>query len=84
MSNTAQTAADTVGGVAAKVGPPATVSIASVAGMQVSELVLWATLIYTSLMIGHKIWQIIKEVRGARGGLDTIGAGQRKHTFRED
>jgi hypothetical protein len=34
--------------------------------MQVSELVLWATLIYTSLMIGHKIWQIVKEVRGGQ------------------
>lgn len=41
MSNTAQTATETVGGIAAKVGPPATVSIASVAGVQVSELVLW-------------------------------------------
>ena len=66
MSNTAQTAAETVGGIAAKVGPPATVSLATVAGMQVSELVLWATLIYTSLMIGHKLWQIIKEVRGGK------------------
>ena len=66
MSNTAQTAAETAGGIAAKVGPPATVSLATVAGMQVSELVLWARLIYTSLMIGHKLWQIIKEVRGGK------------------
>ncbi len=64
MSSTSQTAAETVGGIAAKVAPPATVSIASVAGVQVSDLVLWATLIYTSLMIGHKVWQITKEIRG--------------------
>ena len=66
MSTTSQHAAETVGGAVAKVGPPVTVSIASVAGVQVSELVLWVTLIYTSLMIGHKIWQIVKEVRGGQ------------------
>ncbi len=66
MSQTTQTAAETAGGIVAKVAPPATVSLASVAGMQVSELVLWATLIYTSLMIGHKVWQIVKEVRSGK------------------
>lgn len=44
--------------------PPATVSLATVLGIQVSELVLWATLIYTVLMIGHKVWQIVREARG--------------------
>ena len=39
-----------------------TVSLATVAGYQVSELVLWATLIYTALMIGHKVFQIYKDV----------------------
>jgi hypothetical protein len=47
----------------AKVAPPVTVSLATVAGYQVSELVLWATLIYTILMIGHKCYQIYKEVK---------------------
>ena len=45
-----------------KAAPPVTVSIATVAGIQVSELVLWATLIYTVLMIGHKIYQIYKDL----------------------
>jgi hypothetical protein len=54
---------ETVTAVAAKVAPPATVSLATVAGYQVSELVLWATLIYTVLMIGHKLYQIYKDVK---------------------
>ncbi len=54
---------ETVAAVASKVAPPVTISLATVAGVQVSELVLWATLIYTVLMIGHKIWQIFKEAK---------------------
>jgi hypothetical protein len=45
-----------------KAAPPVTVSLATVAGYQVSELVLWATLIYTVLMIGHKVYAIYKDV----------------------
>lgn len=45
-----------------KAAPPVTVSLATVAGYQVSELVLWATLIYTTLMIGHKLVQIYKDI----------------------
>jgi len=45
-----------------KAAPPVTVSLATVAGYQVSELVLWATLIYTALMIGHKVLQIYKDL----------------------
>ena len=48
-----------------KATPPVTVSLATVAGYQVSELVLWATLIYTVLMIGHKAYQIYKEIKEA-------------------
>jgi hypothetical protein len=48
--------------IAAKAAPPATVSLATLAGYQVSELLLWATLIYTVLMIGHKLYQIYKDV----------------------
>ena len=44
--------------LATKAAPPVTISLATVAGYQVSELVLWATLIYTALMIGHKVYQI--------------------------
>ena len=49
--------------IAAKAAPPATVSIATLAGIQVSEILLWATLVYTVLMIGHKIWQIYKDIK---------------------
>ena len=49
--------------IAAKLAPPATVSLASVMGVQVSELVLWATLIYTVLLIGHKLWSIYKDLQ---------------------
>lgn len=48
--------------IVAKAAPPATVSLATLAGYQVSELLLWATLIYTVLMIGHKLYQIYKDV----------------------
>lgn len=60
-----QAASDTGVALIAKAAPPATVSIASLAGVQVSEILIWATLIYTVLMIGHKVWQIIKEVRSS-------------------
>jgi len=49
-----------------KAAPPVTVSLATVAGYQVSELVLWATLIYTTLMIGHKVYSIYKDITGYR------------------
>lgn len=58
-----QTTAETGATIIAKAAPPATVSLASVMGVQVSELVLWATLIYTALMIGHKLFQIYKDIR---------------------
>jgi hypothetical protein len=63
MSDTAQASAETVGAIVAKVAPPATVSLATIAGYQVSELVLWATLIYTVLLIGHKLLSIYKEFK---------------------
>lgn len=48
--------------IVAKATPPATVSLATLAGYQVSELLLWATLVYTVLMIGHKLYHIYKDV----------------------
>ena len=64
MSETAaQASAETVGAIVAKVAPPATVSLATIMGIQVSELVLWATLIYTVLLISHKVWTIFKEFK---------------------
>jgi len=32
--------------------------------VQVSEVLLWCTLIYTVLMIGHKLYAIWKDVKG--------------------
>lgn len=49
--------------IAAKVTPPATVSLATLAGYQVSEILVWATLIYTVLMIGQKLYQIYKDLK---------------------
>ena len=57
------TTAETGATLLAKAAPPATGSIATWAGYQVSELLLWATLFYTVLMIGHKLWQIYQDVR---------------------
>jgi hypothetical protein len=54
---------ETTAAIAAKVAPPASVSLATIAGIQVSELVLWATLIYTVLLIGHKLFSIYKDFK---------------------
>jgi hypothetical protein len=61
MTDTATT--ETLAAIATKAAPPITVSLATVAGYQVSELVLWATLIYTTLLIGHRIVQLYKDLK---------------------
>jgi len=45
----------------AKLSPPASVSVATIAGYPVSDIVLWATLFYTVLLIGQKLWQMYKD-----------------------
>lgn len=62
--STTQHATESGIAIAAKAAPPISVSIASVSGYQVSEILLWATLIYTVLMICHKIYAIYKDVKG--------------------
>jgi hypothetical protein len=57
---------ETVATIGAKLAPPASVSLATIAGYPVSEIVLWATLIYTVLLIGQKLVQIWREFRGVR------------------
>lgn len=52
--------------IATKAAPPVSVSIASIAGVQVSEILLWATLVYTVLMIGHKLYQIYVDVKSKK------------------
>jgi hypothetical protein len=58
------TTAETGVALIAKAAPPVSVSLATVAGYQVSELVLWGTLIYTALMIGHKLVAIYRDIMG--------------------
>lgn len=60
--SSSQQAAESGVALVAKAAPPATVSLATLAGYQVSELLLWATLIYTVLMIGHKLYTIYKDI----------------------
>lgn len=56
-------AAESAGAMIAKAAPPASVSIATIAGAPVSDLVLWATLVYTVLMICHKLLVLWRELR---------------------
>ena len=42
---------------AAKAAPPITVAGATVAGVQVNELILWATLLYLVLQIGFLLYR---------------------------
>ena len=60
------THAESGAAIAAKVTPPLSVSIATVYGVQISEILLWATLLYTLMMIGHKGWQIWRDVVRSR------------------
>lgn len=59
---TTQQTVETASSMATKAAAPVTVSLATVAGYQVSEILLWATLIYTILMIAHKLYSIYKDV----------------------
>jgi hypothetical protein len=54
---------ETLTAIAVKTTPPIGVSIASVCGYPVSDVLIWATLIYTILLIIQKIYQIYKEVK---------------------
>lgn len=60
--NPTQYSIETGATMAAKAAPPVTVSLATVFGVPVNELLLWATLIYTVLMITHKLYAITHDV----------------------
>ena len=66
MSLTMQQKAD-LASEAAKASPPVAVAGATVAGIQVNELILWATLIYIVLQIGFLLyrWQRLHFARKA-------------------
>jgi len=62
MSTTLQHTTETGVSMVTKSAAPITVSLATVAGYQVSEILLWCTLIYTILMICHKLYSIYKDI----------------------
>jgi hypothetical protein len=66
MSFTMQQKAD-IAAEAAKASPPVAVAGATVAGIQVNDLILWATLIYIVLQIGFLLyrWQRLHFAREA-------------------
>jgi len=49
--------------LAVKGGLPAGVSVAHLAGFDLPNLILWGTLFYTILIIGHKLWTIYREIK---------------------
>lgn len=66
MSTTSAQAAESGIALVAKAAPPVSVSLATVAGMPVSEMVLWGTLIYTALLIGHKLLMIYRDIKNKK------------------
>lgn len=56
MSLTMQQKSDLVS-EAAKAAPPVTVAGATIAGMQINDLILWATLIYLVLQIAFLLYR---------------------------
>lgn len=56
--------AESLTALAAKAGPPVSISLATIAGYSVSDLILWATLFYTVLMIAYKVYQIWCDLTG--------------------
>jgi hypothetical protein len=62
MNQASTTTAESGLALAAKATPPVSVSLASIAGMPVSDAVLWCTLIYTVLLIGHKLLMIWRSI----------------------
>lgn len=55
---------ETAAAVAAKIAPPVSVSLATLFGYQVNELVLLSTFVYTVLLILHKVYTMIHDVAG--------------------
>lgn len=48
--------------MAAKLAPPAAASAATLMGYSVPDIMMWATLIYTALLIIHKLYSIGMDV----------------------
>lgn len=60
---------DTAAAIVAKSIPPVTVSLATLYGVQVSELVLWATLIYTVLLIIRTAYRLYRDLFPSSAGI---------------
>lgn len=58
-----QHSAETAAGIAAKTAAPITISTVSLFGVPVPEIILIATLIYTVLLIIHKLWSIYVDIK---------------------
>ena len=54
---------ETTAAAAAKAALPVGVSVATIFGVQVSDVLVWMTLIYTMLLIIHKVWIMYKDFR---------------------
>ena len=54
---------ETTAAIAAKSALPVGISLATVMGYQVSDVLMWMTLIYTFLLIIHKIYLMYKDFR---------------------
>ena len=59
MENTQETTA----AVVAKAALPVGVSMATVFGFPISDVLVWCTLIYTLLMIIHKVYLMYKDFK---------------------
>ena len=58
-----QTTQETTAAVVAKTALPVGVSIATIFGYAVSDVLVWCTLIYTVLMIVHKVYLMYRDFR---------------------
>lgn len=54
---------ETATAVAAKSALPVGISLATFMGYQVSDILMWLTLIYTVLLIIHKVYLMYKDFR---------------------
>lgn len=58
-----QSTAESTATLVVKAAPPVGVTVANIAGLPVSDMVLWATLLYTLLLIIQKGIAIWKDLR---------------------
>jgi hypothetical protein len=46
--------------------PPVAVSASYLAGVSMSDVVIWLTAIYTGLLVVHKVWRMYKEYQAEK------------------